>query len=323
MDLDIDADKSVKTEITNEVLNTIKKNEEVIDKDKYLDLNPFYDVNTKTVNFPEDYNIEITNLPAGTTTLIFCTKNAKFNQLVKNLPDSITKMNLGFEYNQSVDYLPKNLLHLELGYEFNQEVDNLPNTLTHLIIGANFNKSIDNLPTGLKFLKLDFEFNCPVDNLPQTLEHLELSYYFSHSVDNLPKTLKYLEFGCEFDLPVDKLPEGLETLIFGYSFDKNVDNLPDNISYLSFGGHFKQPITKFPSMLKRLNIFSSSPIKNNLPLTIENLFIIPHQLEENIVPDPIINIPSSLKEIKIHKRDEKIIEKIPFGCVIKIFEDAQ
>jgi len=59
--------------------------------------------------------------------------NDKFNQLVDNLPNSITR--------------------LKLNYYFNQSIDNLLNSITHLILDFNFNKSINKLPNFTTCLK--------------------------------------------------------------------------------------------------------------------------------------------------------------------------
>ena len=104
--------------------------------------------------------------------------NERFNQ--KLTPDIIEflskyqKIKFGDYFNQLVDNLPNSLTHLKFGWNFDQSVNNLPNSLTHLKFGKDFNQAVDNLPESLIHLKLGEMFNQPVDNLPNSIIKLTL-----------------------------------------------------------------------------------------------------------------------------------------------------
>ena len=61
--------------------------------------------------------------------------DSKFNQLIDNLPPSITHLTFGTCFNQLIDNLPSSITHLTFGHCFNQLVDNLPSTINHLTFG--------------------------------------------------------------------------------------------------------------------------------------------------------------------------------------------
>jgi hypothetical protein len=99
-----------------------------------MNLNNYYNKETKTLTLPQEYNEVITNVSKEIEIIIF-KKYSIFNKPVDNLPEKLTHLTFGFNFNQSVDNLPENLTYLSfIGY-FNKLVDNLPKNLTHLTFG--------------------------------------------------------------------------------------------------------------------------------------------------------------------------------------------
>ena len=117
-------------------------------------LEEYYNIKTKTLTLPCDFNKKLENLPLDTEIIIFeqdykKEKNSHFDQKVDNLPNTLTHLTFGWGFNQLVDNLPENLTHLTFREDFNQKVDNLPLSLTHLTFGFNFNQNVDNLPSNI------------------------------------------------------------------------------------------------------------------------------------------------------------------------------
>ena len=137
----------------------------------------YYNIDTKTLTLPFNFNEELKDLPSDTRIIIFEEDYHTYEYS---------------KFNQSVDNLPTNLSNLTFGFWFNQEVDNLPNNLTHLIFGWHFDQSVDNLPKNLTHLTFGYRFNQKIDNLPQTLTHLTVRRLFNQKVDNLPSNIKHI-----------------------------------------------------------------------------------------------------------------------------------
>ena len=130
-------------------------------------LEKYYNVKTKTLTFPCDFDEELKDLPAHTQIIIF---GYYFNQSVDKLPKNLTQLTFGFCFDKNVDNLPSNMTHLTFGYCFNQSVDNLPQSLTHLTF------------VGCNSIQL-------VTNLPLTMKEIKICSYHIHLLKNIP-------FGC-------------------------------------------------------------------------------------------------------------------------------
>jgi hypothetical protein len=86
-------------------------------------------------------------------------------------------------------YLPNSLTRLELGFDFDQPINNLPNSLNHLLFsfGSHFNQQINYLPSNLKYLVFNAQsfFNQPINYLPNNLRYLILGNAFNQRINNL------------------------------------------------------------------------------------------------------------------------------------------
>ena len=102
-------------------------------------LEKYYNIETKTLTLPHEFNVELKDLPFDTKIIIFEENYYKGEHSI---------------FNQKVDNLPKNLICLTFGHCFDQKVDNLPLNLTHLTLGWYFSKSVNNLPLNLEEVKI-------------------------------------------------------------------------------------------------------------------------------------------------------------------------
>ena len=123
-------------------------------------LKKYYNIKTKTVTLPYEFNEELKDLPVDVQVIIFeeNDNNKEYSQFNKKV--DATRKNFiftGAPKNNVVfdgDNLPKNLTHLIFGFNFSQSVDNLPENLIHLRFGYKFNQKIDNLPLNIKQIKM-------------------------------------------------------------------------------------------------------------------------------------------------------------------------
>jgi hypothetical protein len=127
-----------------------------------------------------------------------------------------------------------------------------------------------------------------------------------------------LTFGTEFNQSISEgnLPKSLVSLILGVKFNQPIDKLPENLLSLTFGMNFYQSVNIFPPKLSYLSFFSCSPIKDNIPPSVEIV-----EINLNICKyGTVDNLPSTIKIIKVgndHVKD--CITRIPFGCkIVKI-----
>ena len=82
-------------------------------------LRQYYNIETKTLKIPFNFNEELNNLPFNTKIIIFeenyyggeC---SKFNEKVDNLPNTITHLTFERCFNQTIVKLPNSLV--ELGF---------------------------------------------------------------------------------------------------------------------------------------------------------------------------------------------------------------
>jgi len=151
-------------------------------------------------------------------------------KIIKNLPDKLKALELGWKYNKLLPKLPKGLETLSLSNNYNHPLDNLPEGLKKLSLSNNYNHPLDNLPKGLKQLKLGDDYKYSLDNLPEGLEKLDLGIFYDFPLNNLPKGLKKLSLSIDYNYELPILPESLKLLVIkgNYDYDLPTD-MPDLI----------------------------------------------------------------------------------------------
>ena len=217
-----------------------------------------YEPNVLT-KFDPNCNIKLIN--GETNNWILKGSNERVNKILEKDVNIIEKINfteIDLEKMPSTTLinLPKTLIKLKLGFNFDRPFNgNLPN-LTKLEFGYSFNQNINNLPPNLKYLKFGSKFNSIISNYPNNLE--------------------YLEFGDDYNQYADNLPNKLKILIFGIYFNKPLINLPNSIISIKFGKMFNSQVTRWPILLKNLelgvyfekNILFKKNLKNLMNLSI-------------------------------------------------------
>lgn len=258
----------------------------------------FFNNYTKILTIPYIFNEELNNIPIETIEIIFQEDYNKyeysyFNQIIKetDFKDlvNLTHLTFGFYFYQNIqqNILPPNLTHLTFGFHFNLEIKQnvLPKTLTHLTFGTYFNQKIQ-------------------QNI-------------------LPPNLTFLKFICKYNQKFEKdvLPSSLTYLIINWQYNKKIKEnvLPQNLIHLRFDSIYNKQIV-IPSSLKELGFYCNCNIKNNIPESVEIIFI--YFYSDDTLNHTITNIPITVKEIKINIANKKhFIIKKPFGCVIKDMDD--
>lgn len=152
------------------------------------------------------------------------------------------------------------------GHYFNLLLKNLPATITYLEVQCNFNKPVDTLPQTLTHLKLhSSQFNQPVDKLPLNLKYLSIySEEFDQNVNNLPSNLRYLTLAhlSKFSHTIHYLPPSLSTLyhdIYSNStqvIPPKISNFPCNLKKLMLSEVYIYFHQDLPA-LSSLRIFES------------------------------------------------------------------
>jgi len=170
-----------------------------------------YPNNIQKFTFNDTVNRPLINLPDSITELSLC---CSFNQYIcrSNLPKSLKILNIySKKFNQLLNDLPNTITHLTLGYEFNQSLINLPESLIYLNLRECNNLDIiefDKLPSNLIKLILPECFDGPIDNLPSKLEYIEFGIWFNHSIDNLPNSITHIELSSlSFDKKIPDFPK--------------------------------------------------------------------------------------------------------------------
>ena len=167
-------------------------------------LENYYNKKIKTLTIPFYFNRKLSNLPIGIKKIIFEEnikkgESSKFNQIVDDLPNSVTHLIFGKKFYQSVDNLPNRMTHLIFGHDFSLTVDNLPNRLTHLTFGLCFNRSVNNLPRTLTHLTFGISFFQIANNLPCGLKEIKIEFYKLKLIKKIPFSCRIIdEYGCEF-----------------------------------------------------------------------------------------------------------------------------
>ena len=162
-------------------------------------LEKYYNVETKTLTLPHNFDEELKDLSSNTKIIIFEDDTigpfySIFNKSVDNLPNSITNLTFGRYFNQLVDATRKNFIFT--GAPKNNVVfdgDNLPKNLTHLIFGFNFSQSVDNLPENLIHLRFGYKFNQKIDNLPLNIKQIKMYKQQIHLLKKVPFECKIID----------------------------------------------------------------------------------------------------------------------------------
>jgi hypothetical protein len=182
-------------------------------------------------------------------------------------------------------------------FKYLKLLENLPKTLELLYLPENYNYQIE-LPKKLKILYANQYFIFQ-NKLPKKLVTLKATPYYLNQMDN--KKIKF--------------PKYLQELMLIYNYNFDLDNLPNTLVYLELPEKYSNKII-FPQSLKKLFFWQNSPIKNNIPEFIEELFI-NFSKEIDDKANYIENVPVGIKKISVDfEKNIKYIKKIPWGCEI-------
>ena len=258
----------------------------------------YYNKISKILKLPDDFNDEIKDIPTDVKQIIlpfYYNHNLKLNFKIgrtncnnphcpKNLPQTLTHLELGYIFYHKINCLPDSLTHLTFpsnhivniinlhsSYACDKNTNSikLPPNLTYLNFNCSFNEEIGhadcadkkcprNLPSSLTELILSYNFNQIVDNLPKNIINLVFGYIFNQTVDKLPNKITHLTFGGLFNKKIDKLPNSITHLTFGEYFNKNIEILPKSITHLVLGRCFNQTVLKLPNTITDLKIYELS-----------------------------------------------------------------
>lgn len=187
-------------------------------------------------------------------------RHFNFSLPPKILPDSLTHLDLGYNFEQSLKALPSQLRSLVLSFSFSRPLPVLPPSLTDIVFGCNFRHSVKKiLPPGIKSLKFygDFPKGWDWSVVPVGLTKLKCRPNERIGPGDLPVGLKYFKAFFDSDFLGDSVfPDGLTRLNCEHSpsFDKplEVGRLPSSLTRLSLGAY--NPIGKgvLPAGLTRL-----------------------------------------------------------------------
>ena len=117
---------------------------------------------------------------------------SKLQNMIKN-PNNNLSLDLSNSQNNIDRYILDNTHSVKFKWIYDEIIDDLPNSITHLILGDNFNQPINNLPDSVTHLILGDNFNQPLINLPNSLTHLILGDNFNQTIYGIPDSLKYFK----------------------------------------------------------------------------------------------------------------------------------
>lgn len=275
----------------------------------------FTDKTPKLIHYPDEYTIcfypkynePIVISDSKIKRIKFCEEPwdhiySIFDKPIDNLPDTIEQLFLPKLYNGQIINLPKKLIELKLGTKYSKPLENLPKTLELLYLPDNYNYQIE-LPKKLKILYTN-QYFIMKNKLPKKLLKLYMVPAYFNPTDNEKKIEK-----------IKKFPKYLQELKILEYYNFDLDNLPDKLIYLELPQKYSYKII-YPQTLKKLCIWQNSPVKNNIPEFIDELFI-NFSSEIDDKENYIDNIPSSVRKISVDfEKNMKYIKKIPWGCKI-------
>lgn len=286
------------------------------------------------------FNHHINNLPINLKDLYLhsCMYN-KFNNNINNLPILVKYLSLNYEnFNYNIDNLPNYMFNLQIYCNsFNQKLNNLPLSLISLKLFSNqFKQKNVKLPLLQKFYtnvkiyssiniikNLLYDHNDDINNIiPYNVKELKIKYY-KFIINILSSSLKLLDIYHKSDIfdCVDNLPCSLFNLsLKNYMYNNKLNNLPISLIKLKLGNLL------FSSKLIKLPLLQCLSIHNQIeyiPTTIKilelynsktfNFDFLPEGIEKLKIYNcdkQINDLPSSIKEIWINKKDIGYINKI-------------
>lgn len=254
----------------------------------------------------------------------------KFSDIINtinNLPKSIYILKLDdFKFCKIINNLPNSLYKLYLRCNsFNQKINKLPNSLHKLFMNCNsFNQKINSCYLPKDFNIISNVFNNNLDGITLPYKNID-SYYkifliinsFNKTFNNLPNIFNDFTIGGRmFNNSINNLPNVLKTLALSAdSFNKKLTNLPTNlilkiyfskINVITNVSHlilFMNKTLNFSNTVKILDLYQNHNTLDFLPEGLEVLKLSCSTIQVN-------DLPSSVKEIWIEKKNKKFINKI-------------
>jgi len=191
------------------------------------------------------------------------------NEVVDELPDSITKIKLYGNFHTNIDYLPKNLKQLMLDMKkLDGKLNFLPSSLKILIINTELKYNLDKLPQSLKILiiNLHAKINYPMNKLPNNLECLifSKSFNYEYEIISLPASIIKLVLPRSYEYPIPYLPS-VRKIACGHKiryFSNDVTTLSHLIIYEIFGTHNIKSIDEYKKYYDKIYdvLFSLPPV---------------------------------------------------------------
>lgn len=253
-----------------------------------------YPNNLKEIEFTDNFNEEVNNLPFGLEKIIF---GKHFSRSVQKLPSTVREIQFGDDFNLTINKLPYGLKKLEFEDKFNKPIDKLPDTIEELRLGYKFNQVVNKWPASLKRLECDThsKFNYPLVNLPDGLKEIYLSFWYNVKIEVFPRELEIIDMGDSYSFPLDNFGPNLKKLILPRRFNFPLENLPIGLKYLRLGNDFNQSLDFLPDTLEVLilsNRFEGS--LGNLPSSLKALSI-----RDALVVSDIDSLPDSIEILHI------------------------
>jgi hypothetical protein len=262
----------------NQSVDSLPKNLEYIKLgskfNKSVDLLP---INLKYIIFGNTFNSPIDNLPFN---LIGIKLYHYFNCPIKNLPSSIRYLHYSLHFSIPI-FFPKNLEQLILPDNYNEIVDNLPDTITHLHLGNIFDKKITKLPNCLKYIIFSNNYNNDIlclNSIKHTLQYVELGLNYNLLIHNVFTNILELVVNINYTHHYNYLPKQLKRLSVNLTNNNNIFNIMylTDLNYLKIDNYSNNVIllNRLPLNLKILLLNSRNAICNiDLPLELEYLKI--------------------------------------------------
>jgi hypothetical protein len=112
-----------------------------------------------------------------TNNLTHLTFGYVFNQPII-LTNNLTHLTFGNKFNQPIELA--NIKYLNINCDSIHLIENLPNSLKKLVLDYNFNLPLDNLPNSIEIIELDKNYNKPFKNIPKNLKLIKCWSRYKH-----------------------------------------------------------------------------------------------------------------------------------------------
>lgn len=292
---------------------------EIKETDKYITLKYYDEINGDAISsnilhlsldeYFGDYNsYSVNNLPKS---IIKLNLDYDFYNIIDNLPCNLLCLNFGDIFNLKINNLPKTIIHLSLGDIFNKKINSLPYHLNRIYLSGYFKKNINNLPINLRKLILIENYNNIINNLP-CINELSTSILFNKNMNNMPYSLEKIFYDIECNNLVHKLPSFLKILEFHEEFNKNINNLMKKLEKLDLGVEFNQHINNLPNITYiYLDRYFNKSIMN-----------LPHSLIEMSYDceKQITYLPYFIKILSICSNYNYLLDLLPEGIeILKLY----